>query len=64
MFEVDFPATQEWKKEMLEKAGIGVPADVTFVAVDFERDGKRVVAHAASAIHASGAGGKYRDLHP
>jgi methyltransferase (TIGR00027 family) len=37
VFEVDFQATQEWKKEMLAKAGIGVPAGLTFVPLDFER---------------------------
>ena len=25
VFEVDFPATQEWKRELLRKAGIAVP---------------------------------------
>jgi methyltransferase (TIGR00027 family) len=37
VFEVDFPATQEWKKAMLAKAGIAVPAGLTFVPLDFER---------------------------
>src|SRR5580704_18777088 len=38
VFEVDFPATQEWKKSMLAKASIAVPRDLTFVALDFERE--------------------------
>ncbi|MFC4048839.1 class I SAM-dependent methyltransferase [Actinomadura syzygii] len=38
VFEVDCPATQEWKKSLLESAGIPVPASVAFVPVDFESD--------------------------
>jgi methyltransferase (TIGR00027 family) len=37
VFEVDFPATQEWKKAMLGKASIALPAGLTFVPLDFER---------------------------
>jgi len=37
VFEVDHPATQEWKRAQLRQAGIAVPADMTFAAVDFER---------------------------
>jgi methyltransferase (TIGR00027 family) len=37
VFEVDHPATQAWKREQLEAAGIAVPAALTFVPVDFER---------------------------
>jgi len=36
VFEVDFPATQEWKKAMLAQACIDVPAGLTFVPLDFE----------------------------
>jgi methyltransferase (TIGR00027 family) len=36
VFEVDFPATQEWKREMLQRAEIEVPANLTFVPTDFE----------------------------
>jgi methyltransferase (TIGR00027 family) len=36
VFEVDFPATQEWKKAMLGEASIAVPAGMTFVPLDFE----------------------------
>ena len=36
VFEVDFPATQEWKREMLAAAGLGVPDNLTFVPLDFE----------------------------
>ena len=38
VFEVDHPATQSWKRARLAATGIAVPAEVAFVAVDFERD--------------------------
>jgi methyltransferase (TIGR00027 family) len=38
VFEVDYPATSAWKRERLAATGIEVPDNVTFVAVDFERD--------------------------
>jgi methyltransferase (TIGR00027 family) len=37
VFEVDFPATQAWKKEQLAQAGLPVPPSLTFAPVDFER---------------------------
>src|SRR6266446_865970 len=37
IFEVDFPATQARKREMLAAAGIAVPETLTYVAMDFER---------------------------
>ncbi len=37
VFEVDHPATQAWKREQLDGAGIPVPSEVCFVAADFER---------------------------
>ena len=36
VFEVDFPATQEWKRTLLTEAGIVVPGNLTFVPLDFE----------------------------
>lgn len=36
VFEVDFPATQEWKRSMLDEAGLALPAAFTFVPLDFE----------------------------
>jgi methyltransferase (TIGR00027 family) len=36
VFEVDFPATQEWKRSMLVDAGFAAPANLTFVPLDFE----------------------------
>jgi methyltransferase (TIGR00027 family) len=41
VFEVDHPATQAWKRELLEEAGIAPAEAATFVAVDFERDDLR-----------------------
>ena len=41
VFEVDHPATQAWKIQMLASAGIMPPASARFVAVDFERDSLR-----------------------
>jgi methyltransferase (TIGR00027 family) len=41
VFEVDHPATQAWKLEMLRAAEIVPPESATFVAVDFERDSLR-----------------------
>jgi len=37
VFEVDHPATQAWKREQLQAAGIAIPAALTFVPIDFER---------------------------
>lgn len=36
VFEVDFPATQAWKRELLARAEIVPPRDLTFVPMDFE----------------------------
>jgi methyltransferase (TIGR00027 family) len=36
VFEVDFPATQEWKRALLAEAAIALPASLTFVPLDFE----------------------------
>ena len=38
VFEVDHPATQEWKRTMLKQHGIAVPETCRHVPVDFERD--------------------------
>ena len=37
IFEVDHPATQQWKRERLASASIPIPEGLTFVPVDFER---------------------------
>ncbi|HXN73566.1 MAG TPA: class I SAM-dependent methyltransferase [Candidatus Acidoferrales bacterium] len=38
VFEVDYPATQEWKRGKLAEAGIAIPQSVTYAPVDFERE--------------------------
>ncbi|WP_022719635.1 class I SAM-dependent methyltransferase [Rhodopseudomonas sp. B29] len=38
VFEVDHPATQQWKRDQLARAGIAAPATLRYVPVDFERD--------------------------
>ena len=37
IFEVDHPATQAWKRQRLDYAGIPLPPSLTFAPVDFER---------------------------
>src|SRR5271168_1087136 len=37
VFEVDHPATQAWKREQLQAGEIAIPASLTFVPIDFER---------------------------
>lgn len=51
--EVDHPATQGWKRQRLQDAGIAVPAGVRYVAVDFSTDDLRGALVAAGL----GAGG-------
>jgi methyltransferase (TIGR00027 family) len=36
VFEVDFPATQEWKRALLDEVHVALPASLTFVPLDFE----------------------------
>jgi methyltransferase (TIGR00027 family) len=38
VFEVDHPATQEWKRMRLDMAGIAAPASLTFAPANFERE--------------------------
>lgn len=37
IFEVDQPTTQQWKHDRLKAADIAIPANLTFVPIDFER---------------------------
>jgi methyltransferase (TIGR00027 family) len=37
VLEVDHPATQQWKRELLETSRISLPRNLSFVPVDFER---------------------------
>jgi methyltransferase (TIGR00027 family) len=52
VFEVDHPATQAWKRERLADAGIALPRNLTFAAIDFES--QTLAAGLASAGFASG----------
>ncbi len=36
VFEVDHPATQQWKRELIETGGLPAPANLTYAPVDFE----------------------------
>jgi methyltransferase (TIGR00027 family) len=36
VFEVDHPATQQWKRDLLHAAGIQIPPTLTYVPADFE----------------------------
>jgi methyltransferase (TIGR00027 family) len=46
VFEVDHPATQQWKHQLLAASGIAIPANLTYVPVDFEQQSlsKRLLA--------------------
>jgi methyltransferase (TIGR00027 family) len=37
VFEVDHPATQQWKQELLKMGGLPAPQNITYTPVDFER---------------------------
>jgi len=37
VLEVDHPATQAWKRELLRRSGIPIPESLTFAPADFER---------------------------
>lgn len=41
VFEVDHPATQAWKRERLDAAGLDQPESLNFVPIDFERQSLR-----------------------
>jgi methyltransferase (TIGR00027 family) len=38
VFEVDHPATQQWKHELLEASALSEPANLTYTPVDFEHE--------------------------
>ena len=38
IFEIDHPATQAWKRTRLRAAGLGLPANLSLVPVDFEKE--------------------------
>ena len=37
VFEVDHPATQQWKRELLHRNNIAIPESIAYTPVDFER---------------------------
>jgi methyltransferase (TIGR00027 family) len=37
VFEVDHPATQQWKRDLLQRNQIAIPDSITYTPVDFER---------------------------
>jgi len=41
VFEIDHPATQQWKRELLDATAIAIPANLTFSPVDFETQSLR-----------------------
>ena len=47
VFEVDHPATQQWKRNLLQTTGITAPAHLTYVPVDFEQQSLPDQLHAA-----------------
>jgi methyltransferase (TIGR00027 family) len=46
VFEVDYPATQQWKRERLRELGVAMPPQCTFVPMDFARETLMTVLHA------------------
>ncbi|HEU5027941.1 MAG TPA: SAM-dependent methyltransferase [Spirillospora sp.] len=53
VFEADHPATQEWKKGLLDAAGIAVPGNAALVPVDFEEPDGPVGRLAAAGFDAA-----------
>ncbi len=52
VFEVDHPATQAWKRELARECGLGEPAGLTYVPLDFERES--LASRLAQAGHVAG----------
>jgi len=55
VFEVDHPATQGWKRELLQRGGISIPGSLTFVPVDFESQSLSAQLQAAGFDHSAPA---------
>ena len=55
VFEVDHPATQRWKRELLQRGGISIPGRLTFVPVDFESQSLSAQLPAAGFDHSAPA---------
>jgi methyltransferase (TIGR00027 family) len=41
ILEVDHPGTQDWKRSLLAAAGVAMPQNASFAAIDFERESLR-----------------------
>jgi methyltransferase (TIGR00027 family) len=55
VFEVDHPATQQWKRELLQRNRIAIPDSVTYTPVDFERQSLSSQLRDASFNHSAPA---------
>jgi methyltransferase (TIGR00027 family) len=55
VWEVDYPATQAWKRELLAAAGIVAPPPLAFVSIDFARESLADVLAAAGFDARAGA---------
>ena len=55
VFEVDHPATQQWKRNLLHSGGLPTPANLTYAPVDFERQSLPEQLHAAGFCSAAPA---------
>jgi methyltransferase (TIGR00027 family) len=55
VWEVDHPATQAWKRELLAAAGLVAPPELAFVAIDFAREALADVLAAAGFDAGAGA---------
>ncbi|MFY9938328.1 MAG: class I SAM-dependent methyltransferase [Silvibacterium sp.] len=55
VFEVDHPATQGWKCELLQRGSIAVPGSLSFVPVDFETQSLSAQLDAAGFDHGAPA---------
>jgi methyltransferase (TIGR00027 family) len=55
VWEVDYPATQAWKRELLAAAGIAAPPQLTFASIDFARESPADVLAAAGFDARAGA---------
>jgi len=58
IFEVDHPATQAWKRDLLNRAEIPIPSALTFAPIDFERQ------TLAQGLDAAGFDGRRQTFSP
>src|SRR3984957_13262766 len=55
VFEVDHPATQQWKRELLQRNHVAIPESVRYTPVDFERQSLSVQLRDAGFNHGAPA---------